>query len=79
MTVEEYLEGWRREFEPRGVWISDEYRRHGAEEWAALDRALGPSPSMDDLHVLRMWRRTQEVFGPVVCGVCPRPGVRSGA
>ena len=63
LATDDYVEMWRGEYEPRGLWISDEFRRADAEVWAALDRALGPTPTIDDLAALRLWRRGLEAFG----------------
>jgi hypothetical protein len=71
LTADDYVEMWRGEYEPRGLWISDEFRRADAEVWAAIDRALGPTPTMEDLAALRLWRRTHEAFGDGNAPSCP--------
>jgi hypothetical protein len=68
VTADEYLEGWRAEWakNPDRPWI-EALHVDAAARWAAIDRALSPLPSIDDLRELRAFRRAEERFGPVVC------------
>lgn len=72
MTETEYLAGFLAEYEHRGAPVIRVLLEDAARRFAAIDRALGPTPTIGDLGELRLWRRTLEMFGPASCNVYRR-------